>query len=279
MTSPARRPVRLALVLSLLLSAGTTWAQQVPGIQSGVVTGDPRPENVPPPAPPMAVPDPQAIPRFEDPAAVPPPSTAPEEPGVEPGVAPMRAMPVEEEAGAVEIPKELQGDQPAMLRAEPMTTEADVEEKVDEKDSTLKKMDTLGVDVTDPPVTAKEVRSAQPAPEKPAGQVGSSVLTRTEARTFTFSIPAPRGQILDRNGYPLAQNKVAYYAAIGFPFLGANVSDAEVLRYAGERMVHVNNILGPTGTLPGRSSSITTATAAGCRSSFPPSSPRPRWRS
>lgn len=248
MTSPARRPVRLAFVLSLLLSSGTTRAQQVPGIQSGVLTGDPRPENVPPPAPPMAPPDPQAIPRFEEPAALPPPSTAPEEPGV----APMRAMPVEEEAGAVEIPTELQGDQPAMLRAEPMTTEADVEEEVDEKDSTLKKMDTLGVDATDPPVTAKEVRSAQPAPEKPAGQVGSSVLTRTEARTFTFSIPAPRGQILDRNGYPLAQNKVAYYAAIGFPFLGANVSDAEVLRYAGERMVHVNNILGTDWDLAGK---------------------------
>ena len=111
MTSPARRPVRLAFVLSLLLLAGMMRAQQIPGIQSGVVTGDPRPENVPPPAPPMAVPDPQAIPRFEDPAAVPPPSTAPEEPGV----ASMRAMPVEEEAGAVEIPMVLQGDQPDML--------------------------------------------------------------------------------------------------------------------------------------------------------------------
>lgn len=253
MTTPFRRLLRLALALSVLTTGGVARSQQAPGIQSGVVTGDPRPETTPPPLPPHPAmpappPEPQAIPRFEDPAAAPPPSTAPEEPGAES----VRAMPVEDEAGAVEIPKELQGDQPAMLRAEPMATEADVEEKVDEKDSTLKKMDTLGVDATAAPVSASEVRSAQPAPGKPAGQVGSSVLTRTEARTFTFSIPAPRGQVLDRNGYPLAQNKVAHYAAITFPFLGANVSDAEVLRYAGERMVHVNNILGTEWDLSGK---------------------------
>ncbi len=170
-----------------------------------------------------------------------------------PRPAPIRAMPVsEEEAGAVEIPKELLGDEPAVPRpeAEPMATKADVEEVVPEKDSTLKKMDTLGVDATEAPVTAKDLR-AQAPPEKP-GQVGSSVLTRTEARTFTFSIPAPRGQILDRNGYPLAQSKVAYYAAISFPFLGTAVGDAEVLRYAGERMVHVNNILGTDWDLAGK---------------------------
>lgn len=233
-------PVRLS-VLATLVALATMWAgAQQGGIQSGVVTGDPRPENVVPPVTenPQAAPDLQAIPRFEDAPAVAP-------------SAGVRAMPVEvEETGAVEIPKELQGDQPAILRAEPMATEADVEEVVPEKDSTLKKMDNLGVDATAAPVTAQEVRAQSP-PEKP-GQVGSSVLTRTEARTFTFSIPAPRGQILDRNGYPLAQNKVAYYAAISFPFLGSEVGDAEVLRYAGERMVHVNNILGTDWDLAGK---------------------------
>lgn len=233
-------PIRQSALATLAVLA-TMWAgAQQGGIQSGVVTGDPRPENVVPPVTenPQAAPDLQAIPRFEDAPAV--------APSVE-----VRAMPVEvEETGAVEIPKELQGDQPAILRAEPMATEADVEEEVPEKDSTLKKMDNLGVDATAAPVSAQEVRAQSP-PEKP-GQVGSSVLTRTEARTFTFSIPAPRGQILDRNGYPLAQNKVAYYAAISFPYLGSEVGDAEVLRYAGERMVHVNNILGTDWDLAGK---------------------------
>ncbi len=241
-------PLRVALLAGWCLAALPAYPQfQIPGIQSGVVTSDPRPEAEEPPVPanpsvpvadPVAVPDLQEIPRFD------------EVPAVAPPVPSVRAMPVEEDEGSVEIPKELQGDQPAMLRAEPLATEADVEEAVPEKDSTVKKMDTLGVDATAAPVTASEVR-AQAPPEK-SGQVGSSVLTRTEARTFTFSIPAPRGQILDRNGYPLAQNKVAYYAAISFPFLGSEVSDAEVLRYAGERMVHVNNILGTDWDLAGK---------------------------
>ncbi len=182
---------RAAICLAMMSCLGSATAQQqIPGIQSGVVTGDPRPESVEPPVPvpvapgvpvadPVAVPDMQAIPRFEEAPAVAPPAPS------------VRAMPVaEDESGAVEIPKELQGEQPAILRAEPMVPAADVEEAVPEKDSTLKKMDTLGVDVTEAPVTASEVR-AQAPPEKP-GQVGSSVLTRTEARTFTFSIPAPR---------------------------------------------------------------------------------------
>lgn len=82
-------------------------------------------------------------------------------------------------------------------------------------------MEDIAPDQT--PVMAEDLRAQSP-PERP-GQVGSSLLTRTEARTFTFSIPAPRGQLLDRNGYPLAQSKVAYYAAITFPFLGSEVSD------------------------------------------------------
>lgn len=181
----------------------------------------------------------QAAPKFADPPAVQRPA--------------LRATPVDEEdAGAVEIPGGMQVDEPAIPKTElkEMAADADVEEKVDEKDSTVKKMDSMGVDATETPVTAKEMRALSPA-SKP-GQVGSSVLTRPEARTFTFSIPSPRGQILDRNGNPLAQNKVAYYAAINFPFLGSEVPDAEVLRYAGERMVHVNNILGTDWDLPGK---------------------------
>lgn len=41
--------------------------------------------------------------------------------------------------------------------------------------------------------------------------------TRPKARTFSLSIPAPRGQITDRHGEPLAQNRVSYNLAITFP--------------------------------------------------------------
>ncbi|HRQ89437.1 MAG TPA: penicillin-binding transpeptidase domain-containing protein, partial [Bacteroidia bacterium] len=234
------RSLRLVLCSIALHGLAGLRAQEAPGIQSGTVPGNfrlgwedrdpvavPVPEEV----------DVEAIPRFEDAPAVNPV---------------LRAMPVDEEdAGAVEIPTELLGDEPARPRpvAEPMAVEADVEEKVDRKDSIIEKMDDLGVDAKAEPVKASEVRAQSP-PEKP-GQVGSSLKTRTEARTFTFSIPAPRGQILDRNGYPLAQNKVAYYAAISFPYLGSEVTDEEIERYAGERIIHVNNILGANWDLVG----------------------------
>ena len=41
--------------------------------------------------------------------------------------------------------------------------------------------------------------------------------TQKKARTFSLLIPAPRGQITDRNGLPLAQNRVSYNLAIIFP--------------------------------------------------------------
>lgn len=216
----------------LLLSFAACAQDPAPG--SGIVIEGLAPEA--PTAPPKT--ESEAIPRFEDaPAAVRPPA--------------MQAVPVAvDDAAAVEIPAELLGDEPAIPRpeAEPMAAKADVEEEVDEKDSIVSKMEAIPASAA--PVMAEDLRAK--APQTKQGQVGSSVLTRTEARTFTFSIPAPRGQLLDRNGYPLAQSKVSYYAAITFPFLGTGVPDAEVLRYAGERIVHVNNILGTDWDLSGK---------------------------
>lgn len=180
-----------------------------------------------------AVPDTIAIPRFEN---------DPEASDVE-IITESRTV-VVPDVEAVEIPKELIGDEP--MEEESVTAEdATVEEKVDEKDSVVKMIETLPA--TEAPLKAEDLR-AKSNPGKP-GQVGSSIMTRTEARTFTFSIPAPRGQLLDRNGYPLAQSKVAYYAAISFPFLGSDVADEQVLRYAAERIFHVNKVLGSDWTL------------------------------
>lgn len=73
--------------------------------------------------------------------------------------------------------------------------------------------------------------------------IEASMSTNTEARTFTLTVPAPRGQIIDRNGYPLAQSRVAYYAAINFPHL-PNATDKEIASYALERVNRANQILG-----------------------------------
>lgn len=88
-----------------------------------------------------------------------------------------------------------------------------------------------------PPAPVSEEEASKNA------SIGASFVTQTEARTFTLSVPAPRGQILDRKGYPLAQNRVAHYAAINFPLL-EGADDTTILRYAGERIVQVNRLLG-----------------------------------
>ncbi len=43
-----------------------------------------------------------------------------------------------------------------------------------------------------------------------------SIITRRDARTITQRIPAPRGLIVDRNGEPLAQNRVVYQVALQY---------------------------------------------------------------
>ena len=95
-------------------------------------------------------------------------------------------MPVPE-VEAVDIPEELAPDtspeEAAKEAAKEVAENADIEEKVDEKDSTVKKME--GVSPSDKPLTAKALR-AKSEPEKQPGKVGSSIMTRTEARTFTF---------------------------------------------------------------------------------------------
>ena len=59
--------------------------------------------------------------------------------------------------------------------------------------------------------------------------------TQKLARTYVLDIPAPRGQITDRNGEPLAQNKLSYNLAIDFP-TPLDFSDAQVLDFAHEKI-------------------------------------------
>ena len=82
------------------------------------------------------------------------------------------------------------------------------------------------------------------APSVPATPQGgraaseASVRTRTDARTLSLSIPGPRGIIADREGRPLAQNRVAHYYALQFAHF-ENPTDPEILRWARQRIAHV----------------------------------------
>ncbi|MEO7165944.1 MAG: hypothetical protein ABI016_02800, partial [Chthoniobacterales bacterium] len=59
--------------------------------------------------------------------------------------------------------------------------------------------------------------------------------TQKQARTYILDIPAPRGQITDRNGAPLAQNKLSYNLTIDYP-TPLDFSDAQALSYARQRI-------------------------------------------
>jgi penicillin-binding protein 2 len=67
--------------------------------------------------------------------------------------------------------------------------------------------------------------------------------TQKLARTYILDIPAPRGQITDRNGAPLAQNKISYNLAINYP-TPLDFPDAQVLRYAREKIATAEKLLG-----------------------------------
>ncbi len=60
--------------------------------------------------------------------------------------------------------------------------------------------------------------------------------TRADARTMYFQIPAPRGQITDRNGLPLAQSHLGYHLDLSFP-TGEEMTDAQVVNFAKTQLV------------------------------------------
>lgn len=67
--------------------------------------------------------------------------------------------------------------------------------------------------------------------------------TQKMARAYVLDIPAPRGQIVDRNGVPLAQNKLSYNLAITYP-TPLDFSDTQALNFAHEKIDAAEKLLG-----------------------------------
>lgn len=66
--------------------------------------------------------------------------------------------------------------------------------------------------------------------------------TQLQARTFQLSIPAPRGQIVDRNGKPLAQTRISYNLALQFP-TPLTLTPSEALSFAKKNIVIAQDAL------------------------------------
>lgn len=75
--------------------------------------------------------------------------------------------------------------------------------------------------------------------------------TQKLARSYTFTIPAPRGQITDRNGIPLARNRIAHNLGVVFP-TPAKFSDAEATRFIAEQVATASRLMGRPLTVPDR---------------------------
>src|SRR5438046_4929635 len=67
--------------------------------------------------------------------------------------------------------------------------------------------------------------------------------TQKLARTYILDVPAPRGQITDRNGVPLAQNRLSYNLVINFP-TPLNFSDAQALTFTREKIDQAGKLIG-----------------------------------
>ena len=63
---------------------------------------------------------------------------------------------------------------------------------------------------------AQEIASLAAGGSAGASASDGSIFTRKDARTITLAIPGPRGPILDRNGLPFAQSRVAWQLGLQF---------------------------------------------------------------
>lgn len=67
--------------------------------------------------------------------------------------------------------------------------------------------------------------------------------TQKQARTFILHIPAPRGQITDRQGRPLAQTRLSYNLAVSFP-TPLTLDDAGAISFVRQQIAAARAILG-----------------------------------
>src|SRR5205823_7482214 len=85
------------------------------------------------------------------------------------------------------------------------------------------------------------VPSASPTAEEET--IVPTFETQKLARTYILDVPPPRGQITDRNGVPLAQNRLSYNLAINFP-TPLDFSDAQALSFTKEKIDAAGRLLG-----------------------------------
>jgi len=94
---------------------------------------------------------------------------------------------------------------------------------------------------------ATAVYAQTPTPVPTASPEEETVIptfeTQKLARTYVLDVPAPRGQITDRTGLPLAQNKIAYNLAINFP-TPLDFTDSKAVAFARDKIATATKLIG-----------------------------------
>ncbi len=67
--------------------------------------------------------------------------------------------------------------------------------------------------------------------------------TQKQARTYLLNVPAPRGQITDRHGAPLAQTRVSYNLGLSFP-TPLEFTDGQAVNFARSQILTAQDLLG-----------------------------------
>ena len=95
--------------------------------------------------------------------------------------------------------------------------------------------------------TRGQTMAPTPAPNPSASAEEETIIptfeTQKLARTYILDVPAPRGQITDRNGAPLAQNRLSYNLVITFP-TPLDFSDTQALSFTKEKIDTAGRLLG-----------------------------------
>jgi penicillin-binding protein 2 len=94
-----------------------------------------------------------------------------------------------------------------------------------------------------PPSASSPSPSISPTPTPPEETIIPTFETQKLARTYILDVPGPRGQITDRNGVPLAQNRLSYNLAINFP-TPLDFSDAQALSFVREKIDKAEKVIG-----------------------------------
>jgi penicillin-binding protein 2 len=99
---------------------------------------------------------------------------------------------------------------------------------------------------------ATAIYAQSPAPSPSTSPEEEAIIptfeTQKLARTYILDVPAPRGQITDRTGLPLAQNKVSYNLAVNFP-TPLDFTDAKAIAFTREKIALATKLTGRAGKI------------------------------